>query len=322
MPAKRLTLIDRAQILSGIKRSESNRQIAADIGRCRSTIGREIVRNGGRTAYCPERAERRALRKRRRPKVSKLVDDPVLAADVQRRLEAKDSPMRISIELKAKGLAVSHETIYRSIQQRDGALKWGAHKHLRLRRKSRKPQGMNVSKYSSLGVIRSIHERPKEALDRTKVGHFEGDLIIGAMNRSALITVFDRASRYVWLGDVASKQADDVAAGLARLLARIPEHQRLSLTWDRGSELARHRELSTESNIDIYFCDPHSPWQRPTNENGNGSVRHHVGKGTNLKRFTPADLRHIESRINTLPRRIFNWNTAQTKYDQLVAMTG
>ena len=125
----------------------------------------------------------------------------------------------------------------------------------------------------------------------------------------------------MWLGDVASKQAVDVADGLGRLLDRIPEHHRLSLTWDRGSELARHREVSAESNIDVFFCDPNSPWQRPTNENGNGLVRHHVGKGTDLNRFTPADLRQIEARINTLPRRIFNWDTAQTKYDQLVAMT-
>lgn len=321
MPAKRLTLIDRAQILSGIKRNESCQQIAADINRCRSTIGREISRNGGRSMYCPERAERRAGRKRLRPKVSKLVGDPVLAADVQRRLEARDSPMRISIELKAAGIEISHEAIYRSIQTRDGALQWGAHKYLRLRRKSRKPRGINMTKFSSLGVVRPIHDRPKEALARIRVGHLEGDLIIGAMNRSALITVFDRASRYVWLGDVASKQAGDVAEGLARLLARIPEHQRLTLTWDRGSELARHRQVSAESNIDVFFCDPNSPWQRPTNENGNGLVRHHVGKGTDLNRFTPADLRRIETRINTLPRRIFNWDTAQTKYDQLVAMT-
>ena len=321
MPANPLTLIYRAQILSGIKRNDTCQQIAVDIGRCRSTVGREIARNGGRDRYCPRNAERRARRKRRRPKVSKLVADRVLAADVQQRLEARDSPMRISIELKAEGVQISHEAIYRSIQTRDGALKRGAHKHLRLRRKSRKPRGINVSKFSSVGVVRSIHDRPKEALDRNRVGHFEGDLIIGAMNRSALITVFDRASRYVWLGDVASKQAADVAAGLGRLLGRIPEHLRLSLTWDRGSELARHRQVSAESNIDVFFCDPNSPWQRPTNENGNGLVRHHVGKGTDLSAFTPDDLRRIETRINTLPRRIFNWDTAQTKYDQLVAMT-
>ena len=229
--------------------------------------------------------------------------------------------MRISIELKAQGVLISHETIYRSIHKRDGALKHGVHKHLRLGRRYRRPRGTSTSKFSPLGVVRSIHERPEEAIGRTRVGHLEGDLIIGAMNQSALITVFDRASRYVWLGDVASKQATDVAAGLCRLLARIPEHLRLSLTWDRGSEMALHHTVADESKIDIYFCDQNSPWQRPTNENGNGCVRHHVGKGTDLKRFTPDDLRRIESRINTIPRRIFDWDTAQTKYDQLVAMT-
>ena len=193
---------------------------------------------------------------------------------------------------------------------------------MRLGRKSRKRRGVNESKFKSIGLCCSIHDRPKEAGERTRVGHLEGDLIIGAMNRSALITVFDRATRYVWLGDVASKSAADVKEGLGRLLERIPERLRLSLTWDRGSELALHRKIAIESKIYIYFCDPNSPWQRPTNENGNGLVRHHVGKGTDLNRFAPSDLRHIESRINTLPRRIFGWDTAQTKYDQLVAMTG
>lgn len=325
MPANPLTLIDRAQILSGIQRGESCKEIGVAIGRCRSTIHREIARNGGRGRYCPDRAHRRAARQRQRPKPLMLVADPMLAAEVQRRLKTKDSPMRISIELKAQGTQISHETIYRAIQRPKGAggggLEPGLHQCLRLGRRFRKKQGGNPAKHSSLGVFSSIHDRPVEALKRTRFGHLEGDLIVGAMNRSALITVFDRAFRYVWLGAVESKSANHVMASLCRLLDRIPPEFRLTLTWDRGAEIAYHQDIATRSGIDIYIADRMAPWQRPTNENGNGLVRHHVGKGTDLSKLTDTDLRHIESRINTIPRRIFNWETAQTKYDQLVAMT-
>jgi len=321
MPANPLTLIDRAHISGGVTRNESCQLIGEGLGRCRTTISREIKRNGGRRKYCPEKADRRARRNRRRPKVPMLVGDVGLANEVQKRLQARDSPMRISIELRAEKLWISHETIYRAVQQPERGLERGLHKLLRLGRKSRKRQGFKPSRFNSLGIICLIHDRPQDALERTRFGHLEGDLIVGAMNRSALITVFDRKLRLLWLGDVASKSADDVKTGLCRLLARIPEQFRLSLTWDRGAELARHREIAFDSKIDIYFADPKSPWQRPTNENGNGLVRRHVGKGTDLSRFTLADLRHIESRINTIPRKMFDWETPQHKYDQLVAMT-
>ncbi len=233
--------------------------------------------------------------------------------------------MRISIELKAQGVHISHETIYQAIQKPKraggGGLEPGVHRCLRLGRRFRKKRGKKPGKYNSLGVFRSIHDRPVEALERNRFGHLEGDLVVGAMNRSALITVFDRALRYVWLGDVESKSADHVMAGLCKLLDRIPPEFRLSLAWDQGAEIARHQEISEIAGIDIYVADPMAPWQRPTNENGNGLVRHHVGKGTDLSKLTPNDLRHIESRINTIPRRIFNWETAQAKYDEHVAMT-
>ena len=322
MPANPLTLIDRAQIFAGIKRNESCQQIAVELDRSRSAVSREVARNGGRCVYCPERAEKRAKKNRRRPKVPLLVSDPELAAEVQERLEAHDSPMRISIELTAEGRSVSHETIYRAAQTGGKGLKKGSHKFLRLARKSRKKRGQKPSKYSSLGIICSIHDRPTEAAERSQVGHLEGDLIVGKLNQSALITMFDRLSRFVWLGDVQSKSAADVKDGLTRLLARIPEWLRLSLTWDQGSELACHREIALESKIHIYFADPKSPWQRPTNENGNGLVRHHVGKGTDLSMYTPDHLRHIENRINTIPRRLFGWNTATHTYHEHVAMTG
>ena len=317
MPANPLSLIDRAQIFGGLKRGESSSLIAVSIGRSRSTVAREIKRNGGPTRYCPDRADRRASKKRKRPKKRLLVADPVLAAEVQKRLKAGDSPMRISIELKAEGFAVSHETIYQAIFAR----LFGLVRTLRSKRKKRKPHGFRPPGSNSLGVYCSIHDRPAEALKREVFGHFEGDLIVGANNQSALITVFDMASRRLYLNKVASKSATDVKTGLCELLARIPERFRLSLAWDQGSELARHREIHADTGMHIYIADPKSPWQRGTNENGNGLVRNHVGKGTDLSIYTTADLRWIESRINTIPRRIFDWATANDTYNQLVAMT-
>ena len=158
---------------------------------------------------------------------------------------------------------------------------------------------------------------------RSEVGHFEGDLIIGQGSQSAIITVFDRTSRHLWMAGLPNgHNADLTLAALTKLLQRIPPSLRRTLTWDQGNEMAHHVELAKRCRIDVYFADAHSPWQRPTNENGNGLIRRYVGKGTNLAAFTPSDLRAIEHRINTTPRRVLNWTTAQHVYHQAVAMTG
>lgn len=156
-------------------------------------------------------------------------------------------------------------------------------------------------------MFQPIGARPEIALARTEVGHLEGDLIVGSFNRSAIVTVFDRASRRLWLAEFASDHgAEATLAAMVEILERIPEPLRRTLTWDQGREMARHQELAQLCGIDIYFADPHSPWQRPTNENGNGLIRRYVGKGTDLSRFTGPDLRLIEFRINTIPRRSLN----------------
>jgi IS30 family transposase len=155
------------------------------------------------------------------------------------------------------------------------------------------------------------------------VGRFEGDLILGSFNRSAIVTVFDRASRYLWLADLPDgHDAEATLAALIELCERIPEPLRRTLTWDQGSEMARHADLAATVGIDVYFAEPHSPWQRPTNENGNCLIRRHVGKGTNLNIYTQNDLRAIEHRLNTMPRCSLHWNTAETLYNEAVAMTG
>ena len=158
---------------------------------------------------------------------------------------------------------------------------------------------------------------------RGEVGHLEGDLIVGSFNRSAIATVFDRASRHLWLADFPEDHgADATLAALVEVLERIPEPLRRTLTWDQGREMARHADLAELCGIDVYFAEPHSPWQRPTNENGNGLIRRYVGKSTDLSRFGPTDLRLIEHRINTMPRRSLGWSTAADVYAAAVAMTG
>jgi IS30 family transposase len=331
MPARPLTLHEREEIRVGIERSEPDGTIARRLGRHRLTINAEVKRNGGRATYSAVRAQRRADEQRVRPKVPRLVADPVLAAHVNARLEVKDSPMTISREL-ASGVhgwtaSLSHETIYGAVYAHGtSGLPKGLHERLHRRRRCRQHRrtpGATIEKRSPLGQFNRISARPPVASGRTEVGHLEGDLITGAHNRSAIVTVFDRASRHLWLADFPDDHgADATLAALVEILERIPAPLRRSLTWDQGREMARHRELAELCGIDVYFCDPHSPWQRPTNENGNGLIRRYVGKGTNLRRVSTADLRAIEHRINTMPRRSLHWSSAHDVYTAAVAMTG
>lgn len=319
MPAHPLTIDDREAIRVGIAENLPDGEIGRQLRRCRTTINREINRNGGRARYSAAAAQRRADQARRRPKVSKLVADPGLADAVIKGLEDLDSPMRISIELAAKGRRVSHECIYQAIYNK--VLPAGIHANLHLRRRRRKRRKQADPGGHSLGQFNHISTRPKAADDRSEIGHLEGDLIVGASNGSALITVADRYSRYGWLSEVANKTAAALKPALIALLERIPPQLRLTLTWDQGSEIAQWQQIELATGIAIYITDPKSPWQRPTNENYNAHVRRHVGKGTNLNIYTPDDLRRIEHRINTIPRRIHNWATAHHIYTQAVAMT-
>lgn len=328
MPAQPLTLHERVEIRVGIERRDPDRLIGEAVGRHRCTINAEINRNGGRGDYCATDAQRRAEQQRSRPKVPKLVADRGLAAHVTRRLEAKDAPMTISIEL-ARGVhgrvaSISHECIYQAVYSTGRGLGAGLHSGLHLKRRRRKHRGQNpVVATHSLGTFNLIGVRPEIAAQRVEVGHIEGDLIVGAYNRSAIATMFDRASRYVWLTKLPhGKNADGVLDALIVTLRRIPTHLRVTLTWDQGSEMARHLELAERCGIDIYFADPKAPWQRPTNENGNGLVRRYVGKGTDLSVYSTRDLRAIERRINTIPRRSLKWATANDLYTAAVAMTG
>lgn len=328
MPACPLTLSEREEIRAGIVRGETNIAIAARLGRHRCTIGAEISRNGGRSSYRAYRAHDAAAVRRRRPKQPLFEQHPALATHVQTRLEAKDSPMTIAVEL-AKGVypgiavSVSHETIYQAVYDPcDRGLPRGLHRHLHRPRRLRNHHGSRRHRHWR-DRLPSIRLRPAIADKRVEVGHLEGDLIIGTLaSRSAIATVFDRTSRHLWMAGLPNgRTAEQTLNAMTELLNRIPQHLRRTLTWDQGQEMAFHKTLTQRCGIAVYFADPHSPWQRPTNENGNGLIRRYVGKRTDLSIYTPADLRAIETRINTTPRRIHQWATAQQVYDQHVAMT-
>lgn len=329
MPASPLTLSEREEIRAGIIRGETNVAIGDRLGRHRCTIGAEIARNGGRDPYRAHRAHDTASARRRRPKQLLFERHPELATHVQARLEAKDSPMTIAVEL-AKGeypqigVTVSHETIYQAVYDPcNKGLPRGLHTCLHRRRRLRRCHGARNPRQDWRRALPSISLRPPIANQRVEVGHLEGDLIIGnKASRSAIVTVFDRSSRYLWMAGLGDGYtAVKTLNALTGLLDRIPPALRRSLTWDQGGEMALHNTLANRCGIDIYFADPHSPWQRPTNENGNGLIRRYVGKSTDLSAYGPADLRAIETRINTMPRRILNWTTAKQAYDQAVAMT-
>lgn len=326
MPAHPLTEAERVEIRVGLELGESVAAIARRLRRCRQSISAEINRNGGRDRYCALAAQRRAVAQRHRPKTPKMVRDRALGAHVARRLRCGDSPMTISIELRrgvhGRTSSISHECIYQAIYRCGRGLPDTAHQHLHLRRRKRKHRHHQRHRSHSLGEFSLIHDRPAIANERTQIGHFEGDLIVGAYNRSAAITVFDRASRYNLLSELPDgKHAAGVTTALIRLLRRIPPHLRHTLTWDQGAELADHAHIAHATGIDIYFADPKSPWQRPTNENGNALVRRWLTKGTDLTAWTPRRLRRVEHRINTIPRRSLNWATATDIYNQNVTMT-
>lgn len=323
MPALPLTALEREEIRLGIVREESDTEIGDRLGRHRCTINAEISRSGGRGGYSAVAGQRRADGARARSKIARLVDDPALAAHVTGRLEAKDSPMTISIGL-ARGVhgivaSISHECIYQAVYAHGRrGLRRGLHVGLHRRRRCRKHRrDVEPATAGPLGEFNLIGAGPEVAAGRTEVGHLEGDLIVGAFDRTAIVTVFDRASRHLWLADFPDDHAVDATlAALVEIIEPVPEPLR------QGHEMARHATLAEWCGIDVYLADPHSPWQRPTNENGNGLVRRYVGKSTNLAAYTPADLRAVEHRINTMPRRSLHWSTAHDIYTAAVAMTG
>jgi IS30 family transposase len=310
-----LRLEEREEISRGIVAGRSMRFIAQGLGRSPSTVSREIRRNGGRSAYRASEADRRAWERALRPKPCRLARHAGLRWRVAQKLALEWSPEQIAGWLKQQfpadhGMQVSHETIYRSLFiQTRGVLKKELMVHLRTARQMRQAKGGTTK--SGLGQIVdavSIRERPAEAEDRAVPGHWEGDLLCGA-NNTHIATLVERHTRFVMLLKIPSKDTATVVAALGKHVRKLPQELRRSLTWDRGKEMADHKNFTVATNVQVYFCDPRSPWQRGSNENTNGLPRQYFPRGTDLSRFSQAYLNKIATRLNQRPRKTLGFET-------------
>ena len=302
-----LTLSEREEILRGTAGARSMRSIARLLGRAPSTVSREIKRNGGYDRYRPAAADENAWRRGRRPKGCKLANNRWLRRTVARKLESDWSPEQIAGWLKRaypedEHYQVSHETIYRSLYvQARGVLKNELIRHLRSKRTMRRPRRAGDKRGQIVDLV-SISKRPATVEDRAVPGHWEGDLLSGSKN-SYIATLVERQTRYVTLAKVANKDTQTVVSALIKQAKTIPNELYKSLTWDRGKELADHRRLTLATNIDVYFCDPQSPWQRGSNENTNGLLRQYLPKGTDLSVYSQAQLNKVARQLNERPRK-------------------
>jgi len=309
----RLSLAEREEISRGLLAGESMRRIARRLGRAPSTISREIRASGGRRRYRAWRAEYARDRRARRPRTAKLARNPVLRRRVEALLALRWSPQQIAATLRReypgdRGMWVSHETIYRSLfVQGRGALRRELSRCLRSGRARRRPRGRAADPQPIRDMV-LISERPAEVADRAVPGHWEGDLLIGAGNRSAIGTLVERRTRFVLLVALPDGYgAELVRSALAERILTLPEQLRRSLTWDRGKEMAGHLRLTVETGVQVYFCDPHSPWQRGSNENTNGLLRQYFPKGTDLSRHDQAHLDAVAAELNGRPRQTLGW---------------
>jgi IS30 family transposase len=322
-----LSLQEREEILRGVTLGLSLRAIAAGLQRAPSTICREIRRHGGRNAYRARCADRRAWRRARRPKSCLLLRHPPLCRAVASRLRRQWSPQQISAWLvqcypNDQSMRVSHETIYRTLFiQTRGVLKKELLAHLRTQRLQRRTHHAHRPRGGSISGELSLAQRPAEAEDRAVPGHWEGDLISGS-NQSHIATLVERHSRFVMLVKVRDKNSVHVAKALSRKILRLPRTLRRSLTWDRGIEMAAHRDFTVATDVKVYFCDPYSPWQRGSNENTNGLLRQYFKKGTDLSVYSQRQLDAVAQRLNQRPRQTLGWLTPAATLSRNVASTG
>lgn len=323
-----LSLAEREEISRGLAAGQSIRSVAASLGRSASTVSREIARNGGTRRYRASEADEAAWKRALRPKPCRLALLPRLRQVVANRLAEQWSPDQIAGWLVQQypddpRMRVSHETLYRSLFiQIRGVLEKELIGHLRSRRMMRRAKTSTTKGQPRGRIIDaiSIRERPPEVEDRAIPGHWEGDLLSGAKN-SHIATLVERRTRFTVLVKVAGKDTGSVVKALSRQIRKLPAELRKSLTWDRGGELASHKALTAATGVQVYFCDPQSPWQRGTNENTNRLLRQYFPDGTNLSVFSQDDLNRIARRLNHRPRKTLGYQTPVTWFNNAVALT-
>ena len=323
-----LTLAELADISRGIASGSSIRKIASGLDRAASTVSREVTRHGGRPAYRAHEADNQAWDSALRPKRCLLAVNRKLRDRVASKLILDWSPEQISGWLKTEyaddgSMQVSHETIYRSLFiQARGVLKKELLDHLRSKRRMRRSRHASPSGQSRGQIIDalSIRARPGEVEERAIPGHWEGDLLSGAKN-SYIATLVERHSRFAMLIKVPSKETEAVVAALSRHVRKLPATLRRSLTWDRGLEMAKHKDFTVATDVKVYFCDPQSPWQRGSNENTNGLLRQYFPKGTDLSPYSQAQLDQVSRRLNQRPRKTLGFQTPASRLQESVAST-
>jgi transposase, IS30 family len=342
VPGVRLSFAERAQIEAFVAVGVPQVEIAARLDRSPATISRELARNRSQRGYRAMTAQVRADNRARRPKIAKLVANPRLARAVQDRLEQEHSPEQIARRLRREfpedpEMWVSHETIYTSLfVQGRGALRRDLSTRLRtgrVRRRPRHPLGRRGNGQGRIPGMVNISERPAEVADRAVPGHWEGDLIMGSKaSNSAIGTLVERSTRFVMLLHLPDGHgAEQVQDAMVAAITTLPAQLRKSVTWDQGKEMANHVAIAAATDLEIYFCDPHSPWQRGSNENTNGLLRQYFAKGTDLSQYAADYLTHVAEKLNNRPRETLHWATPTEAINALlsdpekppgVAMTG
>jgi IS30 family transposase len=326
--ARAMTVCDREEISRGLATGVSFRQLGIQLGRPTSTVSREVGRHGGRQGYRAAVADAATWDLARRPQRCRLAQRPVLCAQVAEKLAADWSPQQIAGWLQRTypqdlGMQVSHETIYRSLfVQSRGVLKQALLRHLRRRKTMRRSKHASATTQPRGQIVDaiSIRERPASVEDRAVPGHWEGDLLAGKAN-SYIATLVERRSRFVMLVRLPGKDTQSVVQALTRRVRTLPAGLMSSLTWDRGMELAAHKRFSVATDVQVYFCDPQSPWQRGSNENTNGLLRQYFPDGTDLSTFTQAQLNSIARRLNMRPRKTLGYDTPADRLATSVAST-
>jgi IS30 family transposase len=321
-----LSLAEREEIAVGLAAGDSLRQIAAGLGRPPSTVSREVARNGTRRGYRAVAAQAQAEARAARPKTARLAGNDRLREWVQARLSERWSPEQVSVMLKAefpddREMRVSHEAIYQSIYvQGRGALRRELAVCLRTGRALRRPRRRADERRGRIKDMVMISERPAEADDRAVPGHWEGDLIMGARNASAIGTLVERTTRFVLLLHLPhGHDPAAVAEAMTAAMAGLPAALRRSLAWDQGKEMALHAQITLAADLPVYFCDPHAPWQRGSNENTNGLLRQYFPKSTDLSVHSREHLDAVAAQLNSRPRKTLGWKTPAQALDEVLA---